>query len=1286
MNNKLSNLLKTRNMKTFVTTITDVFSDRIVFEFLQNGEYKNVSYSEFYKDINALGTVFLNKKINNKRIAILCENSYEWLVIYFASILSSNIVIPLERNLNRDDYKWYLNDSETDILFYSKTYSYLNDDELDYDNIKTICVSEFYELLHQGNELLLKNDKTFVNHKVDEHALCQIVYTSGTTSEPKGILLSQSNLTADVIGAVMNVTAAGSVVQVLPFHHMFSLVTLMAEMYYGMKIFINNSLTEYIEDIKRIKPTLLVVVPAFLELFCKQIKLVIHNQFLLDKSHTNKSLYEIIQFLSEAELKTLIGNVKSYFGGNLNEIICGGAFVEPEYVDIFEIFGVKVLVGYGLTECVSIVSVNKNNLLKRDSVGLKIPTCDIKILDPNDEGIGEIVVKGETVMLSYKNYEDNDEVFTKDGWLKTGDLGWINETGFLHVVGRKKNLIILNNGKNVSAEELETLIAKITAVKEVIVYQNNNSICAEIFPNYEIDDAERIIRDGIKALNRKLPLYKNISNIYLTNAEFQKTPTQKIKRINHNSNSTFLSVNCHDISINEYDHYLKSLWSDILGVSKDSITNDVSFFELGGDSISAYMMFDKIQKKYNEIVTVNELITCRTIDDILNLLKKNHCLNIQNSDRGYNQESKCVNSDISVTGIGFLLPKATSNEEYWNLLSGNSNTFKKISPKRKQLYNIVEWDQWISELYNIDEFDYDFFNVSKEEALFMEPHLRLIMRVAHVALEDAGEISDAKLRKNIGVFSSLNTPAYQNIIRDYIDKNGINETHSKIIANNQSNVISSQIAHRYNFVGCAMSIDTACSSFLTALHIAKEKIKLGELEGALIVASNIISEPLMFDLLEKEGLLSKNGVVNLFDSKSSGMVIGEGVIAIYIESLNKAKEYKKNIYGIIKGSAINHNGMGLSVTAANPQGQIEVMKMAYKNAGISPCDVSYVEVAGTGTYIGDQIEFQSHINCFKNVKDKSVAIGSVKSYIGNTMTVSSAAGLIKILLCLKYKKLLPSFCQNDSDIKTEQTPFYFIENEMEWKCDKNKKRIAAIFSTGIGGSNAYALIEEWNPKIISEDNAYKSSQLLVISARDEVALGKTIETMNQLIKENDYDHLQNICFTSCHYRSSYSYRAACIIKSNNEPLNWKYGNDKKIKNINLIIKQNSNDLKHQKLNTLIECFEKTIENLNIVKFSSNLEYERFLSEKSNSDIKSVNELFITYGFNNALFGKLNIVALENICELSEEYENILLQVCMNLYLLGCKINWHGIYPIEKCNMLSLPPYPLKNNSVWLNNN
>lgn len=487
----------------------------------------SVSFAEFKTQVNAFGTYLFNEGFNGKHIAVFGENSYEWILTHFAVTCGGNVIVPIDKELDAESIAELLTDSESKVLVYSKTYADIAEQlqeklpDITYINIKDIS-----DCIEKGEKLISGGYTDYINADVNKDDLASIVYTSGTTGKSKGVMLTHNNFCSCMYGACCNVLLNGPSLLVLPLHHTFGLVaSVFAVMYYGYPIYINKSLKKLPDDFKKCKPQHLFAVPLIVETLYKNIWTTAKKQ---GKDKTLKVLIKISNALLKCRIdlrKVLFKSVISAFGGKLDLIVSGGAPLDPKYIRAFQEFGITVLNGYGITECGPIVAVNCNKFNIFGSVGLPLCCNEVNISED-----GEVLVKGDNVMLGYYHNEiENEKVFV-DGWFRTGDIGRIDEYGALHITGRIKNLIILGNGENIAAESIEEQIYKIPYVKEVIAYGKDNAIIAEVYLDEDIADAKDRINADIKKLNQHLPQIKNIGKIIIRDTEFPKTTTKKIKR------------------------------------------------------------------------------------------------------------------------------------------------------------------------------------------------------------------------------------------------------------------------------------------------------------------------------------------------------------------------------------------------------------------------------------------------------------------------------------------------------------------------------------------------------------------------------------------------------------------------------------------------------------------------------------------------------------------------------------------------------------------------------------
>lgn len=514
------NVPEPKDLKELVNYCADTYSDKTAFWYKIKNEEIKITFKKFKEDVEALGTYLYSIGVTNEtHVALLGENSYEWIVSYFAVVNGGNIIVPIDKEQSYDDILKLFERSDSSLLIYSDTYSDITDN----CGIKALNMSDFSEYTADGKKLIESGNLDFINHSVDNQKVCAIVYTSGTTSEPKGVMLSHRNLSLDAIVSSKNLSVPEGTVSVLPLYHTFGFMAcVLCQMLKGYPVYINNSLKRVLSDIKYATPKHVCVVPMLL--------IAIYNQIWTNVQKQGKEkLFKTMIKVSNGLLKVGIDirriafkQVFDAFGGNLEMLITGGSAIDEKYIKGFKDIGITVINGYGITECSPIVATTRNKHYAPKSVGAVHPETFVRIVD------GEIQVKGETVFIGYyKNEEATKEAFDGE-WFKTGDLGYVDEDGLLYITGRKKNLIILSNGKNVAPEELENLIMNnIPEVKETLVYGENDFITAEIFAEAENTDH---IKSEIVRINADLPTYKNIANIKFRDCEFPKTSTKKIKR------------------------------------------------------------------------------------------------------------------------------------------------------------------------------------------------------------------------------------------------------------------------------------------------------------------------------------------------------------------------------------------------------------------------------------------------------------------------------------------------------------------------------------------------------------------------------------------------------------------------------------------------------------------------------------------------------------------------------------------------------------------------------------
>lgn len=519
---------------TYVSTIkglldfcTTEYGDKEAFAYQDKKQLVSISFTEFRADVNAFGTYLVNAGFTESHIAVFGENSYEWILTYFATTCGKNVIVPIDKELDVDGVEELLFDSQSKVLVYSNTYMDIVEQlQMKHPNITYINMKDIPGFIEMGKEFIANGYAAYTDTEVEEDDLASIVYTSGTTGKSKGVMLTQGNFMSNLYAASCNATLAGGSILLLPLHHTFGLVAgLFAVMYYGYPLYINKSLKNLLADFKIAKPQNTFAVPLIVETLYKNIWTTAQKQ---GKDKLLKALIVINKALRKVGIdlrKVFFKSVISAFGGNLDLIICGGAPLNPELVKGLDDFGITVLNGYGITECAPIVAVNRNKFNVIGSVGIPLICNKVKIAED-----GEILVQGDNVMQGYYRNESETENVFVDGWFRTGDLGRIDEYGALHITGRIKNLIILGNGENIPAESIEEQIYTIPYVKETIVYGKDNVIVAEVYLDENVAGVKARINADIQILNQRLPQMRNIGKVIIRDIEFPKTTTKKIKR------------------------------------------------------------------------------------------------------------------------------------------------------------------------------------------------------------------------------------------------------------------------------------------------------------------------------------------------------------------------------------------------------------------------------------------------------------------------------------------------------------------------------------------------------------------------------------------------------------------------------------------------------------------------------------------------------------------------------------------------------------------------------------
>lgn len=552
-NNYVYNIRHINTIRELIETSAEEFGEKTAFVVKKDGELVDITYRRVMTEVKALSTYFNSLGLEGKKIAITGKNSYRWLLTYLAVCSGTGIVVPIDKDLKAPEVANILNFSEACAVMYSPEVE--ETIELTNTGIQKFNMNEIPEYISKGTELLEKGDKSYADHLIDPFALGALLYTSGTTGVAKGVMLSQYNICSDIIAVLkyFRVTPDDRTLSVLPLHHTYECMVSLAILYSGASITYMTSLTHILADFREYKPTIFVAVPLLLKTIhsgiMKKINAIPGGSVYLN---VGKTITTLSGTFSQSVASVIFKSVHTVFGGRLKTILCGAASLDPAIFKDFEKLGFRVLCGYGLTETSPICVMHTDTEIKPGTVGVPVCGGKAKIIAPNDEGIGELAVKGPFVMLGYYNDpEATAQVFDEEGYFKTGDLAKIDPiSGHYVITGRIKNMIVIGNGKKVFPEEIEYLLEKCDAVKECMAYGHTNEegytiVALKIYPDSDVlkkegispdnPDYEKLLEEYFRKLvkekvNRNLPGYKAVKKITLRNREFDKTTTKKIKR------------------------------------------------------------------------------------------------------------------------------------------------------------------------------------------------------------------------------------------------------------------------------------------------------------------------------------------------------------------------------------------------------------------------------------------------------------------------------------------------------------------------------------------------------------------------------------------------------------------------------------------------------------------------------------------------------------------------------------------------------------------------------------
>ena len=562
MEKRLHEIVQITDLKDMLEKSAEKFANKPVFKFKTDTPniFREVTFKEYKEQIDALGTALIKMGLKNKKIAVISENRYEWGIAYLAVSCGTGIIVPLDKSLPENEIKSLIERSKVEAIFYSKKYDEImqrikesGDTKIQYfiSMEKKKSNKDFYleyDLIEEGKKLIKDGNKEFITATIDSENMGIMLFTSGTTAMSKAVSLSHKNICTNLmdIASVIKLDTNDTLLSFLPLHHTFECtVGFLYPIYVGTSIAFCDGIRYIAQNIKEYQITAMISVPILFENMYKKVMKGIEKQGKLKKVQLGIKISNILLKLHIDIRRKLFKDIHDVLGGKVRLFVNGAAALDSVVEKGFNNLGFKIVQGYGLTETSPVIAAGNDKYTKIGTVGRVFPSLEVEIEDKNDQGIGEIIVKGPSVMLGYYNNEEANKNALIDGWFHTGDLGYFDKEGYLVITGRKKNVIVLKNGKNIYPEELENLISRVEGVKETFVYgipdkDNDTKICCKIVYDkevvreiYNIETEEQILefmKAKVKEINKTMPTYKYIREVTVTEEELIKTTTQKVKR------------------------------------------------------------------------------------------------------------------------------------------------------------------------------------------------------------------------------------------------------------------------------------------------------------------------------------------------------------------------------------------------------------------------------------------------------------------------------------------------------------------------------------------------------------------------------------------------------------------------------------------------------------------------------------------------------------------------------------------------------------------------------------
>ncbi|WP_191559492.1 non-ribosomal peptide synthetase [Metabacillus idriensis] len=1163
---------------------------------------KKISYRVLNEKANQLARTLKSVGVGSECvIGVIVQPTVEVIIAISAILKAGAAYCPIDPEFPKDRVLQIFTESGIDVLLSPKEYLSL--------------------FTFEGNMINISDPDVYIGDNTNlipsslPNNLAYVIYTSGSTGKPKGVMIEHRNIVNQVLGLTQLYSFDDTQNHILmaPFTFDPSIQQVFLPLSTGGTLHLvpNRVKTDpksFWELIQTSEINVINTVPSLMELLLEQ----------------NDSVKHQIQYL----------------------ILAGEVFTFDLAKRLEQKLEIEKLINiYGPTEA----TIN-TTLYEFDSkscnnqvvpIGKPLLNYQVYVLDSQHRllpfGVtGELFIGGTGLARGYMhNRELTETTFVTNAisnksekLYKTGDLVRWLPNGNLEFVGRKDQQIKIR-GMRIELGEVEVVLSNSPWIKEVVVTKHeieNNTELVAFYTLNKVGDYKgekvdaKVLKDYLK---KHLPGYMIPSHfVYLdampvtSNGKINKNALPKDK-IGEKVNRDMVSPR------NGVETTLVEIWAKVLGV-KDVSVND-SFFDAGGNSLTILRLQSTINKAFDLNLSIPDLFTYHSVTLQASFIQNHRkIVNSQKKKSNTDHINVMRDSDVAVIGMSCRFPLADGCDEFWDNLSQNVDTIRSIPEKRirdvvgKEAVakeNQVKFPQ-AAYLEKIDGFDSQFFGISPNEARMMDPQQRLFLQVVMDSILDAGYSESDLYESKTGVFVGAGKPKYHELVP---------EGEPSAIPGNLYSVIAGRISYVLNLHGPSEVIDTACSSSLMAIHHAVREINSGNCELAIAGGVNLYMSAVEQTVYEM-GIASPDGRSKSFDASADGTGGGEGIGSVLLKSLEKAIADGDHIYAVIKGTAANSDGRTNGITAPSAISQTNVIEEAWRHAGIDPSTVSYIETHGTGTRLGDPIEFEGISNAFKRYTERKqfCAIGSVKTNIGHLDSAAGIAGFIKTVLSLSKKQIPASlhFDNPNPHIDFINSPIYLNGALREWQPESGIRR-AGVSSFGLSGTNCHVVLEEYHTK--TEAPSMKEEYLFVLSAKSHEGLLNYVEKYIKFLGKTNND-LNDICYCTNISRGEYLHRLA-IVANSLENLRGKLG---------IWLKMNDSVVDSSKLHNQRIYFNRIGEDgVNTIHYST----------QSNDSFAAIIKSFIA----------------------------------------GDLVDWKKLYADQKYRRISLPTYPFEEKRFWIEN-